>query len=102
MNKISGMIRSVLLRPEMYTLHGDFGEVVAFLNGYYSGAAINHMDDPAVRVWDEFLFFLRERLDDTNTEVMHELQNRYGSEALKELEKAYYTFTSTDEGTLRE
>jgi hypothetical protein len=30
--------QSVLYRPKMYTLYGSFGEVIAFLNGFYSGA----------------------------------------------------------------
>ncbi len=92
-NKIYGMISAVLLRPKMYTLHGSFGEVTAFLEGYYSGTAINHMNDPSVTVWSEFLYFLCKKLEVTSSEVMHEFQNRYGSEAIDELEKAYDEFT---------
>jgi len=100
MSKVFGMISAVLTRPQMYTLHGTFGEVVAFLEGYYSGAAIFRMNEPAVLVWGEFSRFLSATYNFRSGFVMDEFLNKFGADALNELKEAYDKFISTYEGTL--
>jgi hypothetical protein len=46
------LIESICKRPEMYTMHGAFGEVAAFLDGYASARIGEQMDSLAdFQVW---------------------------------------------------
>jgi hypothetical protein len=50
---------AVFLRPKMYTIGGTFEEVVAFLEGYYSGMAKANPNCPPVPIWGDFVEALR-------------------------------------------
>jgi hypothetical protein len=36
------IIRSICLRPQMYVMHGSFGEALAFLEGYANGRRLGN------------------------------------------------------------
>lgn len=50
---------AVFLRPKMYTIGGTFEEVVAFLEGYYSGMAKANPYCPPVPIWGDFVESLK-------------------------------------------
>jgi len=50
---------AVFLRPKMYTVSGTYEEVVAFLQGYYSGMAKANPHCPPVPIWFDFVEELR-------------------------------------------
>ena len=56
------LTEAVLLRPTMYTMNCTFGEVVCFLEGYYSGIAKTKCDAPPVIEWNDFEDWLADRL----------------------------------------
>jgi len=37
---LSDVVRAICQRPRVYTMHGTFGEVLAFLEGYTTGALL--------------------------------------------------------------
>ena len=85
---------AVLLRPMMYTLNGGFAEVIAFLEGYYSGAAKGNPYAPFVMEWEAFRGWLAAQFCVDTAEVFIAFQTRYGSEqaALAELEARFSRF----------
>lgn len=52
------LTEAVFLRPKMYTLSAAFGEVVCFLEGYYSGIAKSQPSCSGVIEWEAFKTFL--------------------------------------------
>ena len=92
MNHVSGMISAVLARPKMYTILGTYEEVVAFLDGYYSGAGISSPLEPSVGIWGGFTEYLSSLLNSPSSKVFHELQTRHGRDALNELGRLYKEF----------
>ena len=78
---------AVLLRPMMYTLNGSFAEVIAFLEGYHSGAAKGNPYAPLVMEWEAFRGWLAAQFCVDTAEVFIAFQTRYGAEqtALEEL-----------------
>ena len=85
---------AVLLRPGMYTLNGGFGEVIAFLEGYYSGVAKGAPYAPPVTEWEAFRVLLSEQFCVDASEVFAAFQTRYGSgqTALEELAARFSRF----------
>ena len=55
------VVETILLRPKMYTLSGTFGEVVAFLEGYYSGMTQSSANAASAPDWEAFRAWLAER-----------------------------------------
>lgn len=86
------MISNVLARPDMYTLSGTYEEVVAFLTGYYSGAAIGQPLEPAVGLWRDFTEFLSRLLESPTSQVFNDFRTRHGRAALDELVRRYEEF----------
>ena len=68
---------AVLRRPAMYTMNGTFAEVVAFLNGYYSGAARGHLDWPPVIEWTDLERWLANRLGVASTEAFRRIEQSF-------------------------
>ncbi len=64
---------AVFLRPRMYTHGGTFGEIIAFLDGYYSGMAKVDPDAPPVDEWAGFREWLARKLDAPWSEVLDRL-----------------------------
>lgn len=54
--------QAVLLRPAMYTLNGTTLEIIAFLEGYYSGMAKNNPYAAPVLEWEAFRAWLAGQL----------------------------------------
>ena len=71
---------AVLLRPAMYTLGGTFAEVVAFLEGYYSGVANGNPYAPSAAEWEAFRVWLSAQFCVDTSEVFAALQTRCGSD----------------------
>ncbi len=92
MNRFSAMIVAVLSRPAMYTVAGAYGEVVAFLDGYFSGLSLGHADVASVSQWAEVSTFLSTRLGTPSSETFRTFQTIHGAESLEELRKIYNEF----------
>ena len=60
---------AVLCRPKMYTIEGTFGEVVSFLEGYYSGMAKADAKALPVSEWEAFQQWLAGYLNVDSAEV---------------------------------
>ena len=56
-------LEAVLINPAMYTMDGTFEEVVAFLEGYFSGVAKGNPYAPPVVEWSAFRTWLAEQLE---------------------------------------
>jgi|688.fasta_scaffold1098354_1 hypothetical protein len=97
MNKTEAMIWSVLQRPMMYTVNGAYGEVVAFLTGYYSGAALGHPHEPSVRIWGDFSLFVRNSLQISGSNVFGTFQDIHGVVSLEALKAKYEEFAKARE-----
>ena len=66
---------AVLLRPKMYTLGGTYEEVVAFLDGYFSGMAKANPYAPPVLQWVAFQQWLAVQLSVPSSDVFSTLKN---------------------------
>ena len=81
---------TVLLRPKMYTITGTLGEIVCFLNGYYSGIARSHSCAPDVQEWQQFRRFLSRHFLVDSAYIFHRMmecypENEKAIEAMSEL-----------------
>jgi hypothetical protein len=63
------LLEAVLIRPKMYTLGGTFEEVVAFLEGYYSGMSKGNLYAIPVLEWASFRTWLSEKVASNTSEV---------------------------------
>lgn len=91
-------IESVLIRPKMYTISGTYGEVVAFLEGYYSGLAKNNPDSPEVVQWSIYRDWLSQELGQSSVVQLVVLHNKFGDKSLEIFGDFYRRFKSiTDE-----
>ncbi|HRW06410.1 MAG TPA: hypothetical protein P5121_15005 [Caldilineaceae bacterium] len=90
--------KAVLSRPKMYTMNGSFGEVVAFLQGYYSGLAKSPEGlDYTTKYWSSFEYWLAHQIGGTEkTTAFRVLLNHYQDDALEELRRYYLKFRDTD------
>ena len=68
---------AVLLRPKMYTLGGTYEEVVAFLDGYFSGMAKANPYVPPVLQWVAFQQWLAVQLSVPSSDVFSTLKNAH-------------------------
>ena len=92
MNKTEAMIWSVLKRPTMYTVNGAYGEVVAFLTGYYSGAALGYPHETSVQILGDFSLFVRNSLPIPGSNVFEAFQDIHGVGSLEALKAKYDEF----------
>lgn len=63
--QIGTLPERVCIRPGMYTLSGTLDEAVAFLNGYYSGAAKSSSHSlvwKEINYWNEFTMWACQKL----------------------------------------
>ncbi len=65
------------MRPGMYTLNGTLPEVIAFLEGYYSGMAKGKLDAPPVLEWVAFRQWVAAQLDVDAAEAFAAFARRY-------------------------
>ena len=70
-------IETVLLRPNMYTINGTYGEVIAFLKGYISGIAKVDSNNDIVMEWYGFTKWLSDQLNVDSADVFSTFFNRY-------------------------
>ena len=85
---------AVMLRPLMYTVTGTFGEVVSFLEGYYSGMAKGNLYALPVAEWAAFHKWLAGRIDAGGSSVFVAMHEKYGDAALKQLSEWFSEFQS--------
>lgn len=90
--------KSVLSRPKMYTLEGSFTEVVAFLQGYYSGLAKSPEGlDYTTKYWASFEYWLAHEVDISGkTTPYRVLLDQYQDNALEVLVQYYLRFREGD------
>ena len=86
------MIEAVFRRPEMYTVSGTYGEVFAFLEGYYSGLAKDSRNWEHVEIWSQFNEFLRVELNDSLRIVRIAFYEKHGEASLEKLKEQYLKF----------
>ena len=63
----------------MYTLGGTFEEVIAFLEGYFSGMAKAHPEAPPVLQWASFHNWVSERLGVPSSEAFSRFRELHES-----------------------
>jgi hypothetical protein len=85
---------SVLARPAMYTLGGTFEEVVAFLEGYYSGIARGNPYADPVQEWLAFQDWLADEVGLSQPRPLREYRTLHPSSnaALLDLARRYAYF----------
>jgi hypothetical protein len=88
------IIESVLSRPAMYTLSGTYGEVVAFLEGYFSGLAKAKDDFSGKYTWTDFLEWLTNELNSHEKPVVDTFKDKPSEEALRIFKQYYLEFKS--------
>jgi len=88
---VANLIEAVFARPEMYTITGSYGEVVSFLNGYYSGIA---KDSSMQRetMWTSFCIWLNKKFDVSRTTQFQCLYEQYKDDSLEVLIRFYHEF----------
>lgn len=69
-------IEAVFRRPKMYTIDGSFEELIAFLEGYYSGMAKNQNAMP-LNVWGEFQTWLSTRHNIQSSEIFKSIRDEH-------------------------
>ncbi|MBC8134408.1 MAG: hypothetical protein H8F28_00795 [Fibrella sp.] len=78
---------AVLKRPCMYTVNGTYGEIIAFLTGYYSGGS--HPPPPKwaeATSWGRFNSWLAEKLQSDHNNPHRVIAGRYGDKTLEHFE----------------
>jgi hypothetical protein len=70
-------VRAVIHRPRMYTLDGTFEELIAFLEGYYSGVAAVDSTSPRVVAWMSFCGWLTRSLGANSFNVFARFKSHY-------------------------
>ena len=85
---------AVLLRPKMYTLEGTFEEVIAFLEGYFSGMAKVNPYAPPDLQWVSFQDWLSESIGVPSSEVFLRFRERYETSqaALEKMRERFSLF----------
>ncbi|MEM7375637.1 MAG: hypothetical protein AAF587_44000 [Bacteroidota bacterium] len=90
---VTNLIEAAFVRPKMYTVNGTYGEVVAFLKGYYSGIA---KIQPEMRetIWITFCTWLSKKMNVSIADEFNVLQESYQDKSLEALIQLYYEFKS--------
>lgn len=79
----------------MYTLMGSYTEVIAFLEGYYSGLAKSQVGMTEVTRWSSFRQWLAQKLDTSTPNEVKVLADRYEDRALLVFARFYEEFKTT-------
>ena len=93
---------AVLYRPKMYTMGGTFAETIAFLNGFYSGAAKHNLNFAATKEmasWYDFQQWLAVRWNVSSSLVFSKLlesQSNNSEAALSLLLASFEEFMATN------
>ncbi|QDT39408.1 hypothetical protein [Stratiformator vulcanicus] len=90
------LLKAAINRPNMYTLHGSYAEIVAFLEGYYSGAALAIPDNPSSQAWSEFESFLSRELKVPSAEVFRHIEEKHSTDAIQTLSDFAERFLASD------
>lgn len=88
-------IQAVFARPKMYTLLGSYAEVVAFLEGYYSGLAKSKNGLSEAEKWSSFRHWLAKQLNASLSDEFMILAARYETDALTVFARFYEEFKTT-------
>ena len=91
----TNLIDSVFVRPKMYTLTGSYGEVVAFLTGFYSGLAKGQKDLDETP-WASFCVWLARHLNVSTAEQFDVLYQQHQADSLNTLVHLYREYKSKD------
>jgi len=83
---------AVLVRPKMYTLMGTYPEVIAFLEGYYSGLAKGQSGMSEVVHWSSFRQWLAQKLEVSAENELEVLASSYEAGALTAFDCLYQEF----------
>ncbi len=88
------LTEAVLLRPAMYTMNGTFAEVIAFLEGYYSGMAHGNPNAQPAVDWSEFEQWLADRMNVDSAELFRQIEQCHGEncERIRALADLYARF----------
>ena len=88
---MTNLIESVFVRPKMYSLTGSYGEVIAFLTGYYSGVA---KGQPELKetTWTSFCIWLSKHLGVPISKEFDALYEKYHDRAFDALIRLYFEF----------
>jgi L-fucose isomerase-like protein len=74
------LTEAVLLRPAMYTMNGTFAEVVAFLEGYFSGMAHGNPNASPVVEWSDFEQWLVDRMKVDGAELFRKIEQAHSED----------------------
>lgn len=72
-------IEAVFRRPKMYTIDGSFEEMVAFLEGYFSGLA-KSQSPLRLNAWGEFQVWLSAKYNIPISEILKFMRDRGSSD----------------------
>ncbi|MEM9777549.1 MAG: hypothetical protein AAF902_23425 [Chloroflexota bacterium] len=90
------MIKAVLNRPEMYTLTGDYNEVCAFLEGYYSGIAKVGFEFEGKYEWSLFLEWLSQKnLESDSQSIVKAFKQANYKDPLEKFRENYLDYLSS-------
>jgi hypothetical protein len=90
-------INAVLGRPEMYTMTGSYPEVVAFLEGYYSGLAKSEQGLGEAAKWSSFRQWLCRKFSVSSSNEFQELFTRFEGDSLRVFDELYREFKTVQE-----
>ncbi len=86
------MIDAVITRPQMYTLTGSYAEVIAFLEGYYSGLAKHPIGINESARWSAFRQWIITKLSTKAANELAALHEIYQEQALDTFHVFYQEF----------
>ena len=93
------LVFSAIKRPRMYTVNGTCGEVIAFLEGYFSAVAKAAPENEDVLNWFDFKRWLRKSLDSEATEVFRKIaDSHFGEDALSTFENLFLSWQQENAG----
>jgi len=74
------IVRAICLRPQMYMMHGTFGEALAFLDGYANGRMLGSSGRSG-SVFNPFRKWLAEKLEmKDNEQFWNNFIEKYGDD----------------------
>ena len=94
-NRLHSFVLAVLARPTMYTMGGSYAEVVAFLEGYFSGVAHGQSQPRETDPWTAFGIYLSPKYGNENRSVFAAFADKHGTASFDMLRDAYVEFSST-------
>ena len=86
MTKHTELIRAVFQRPKMYTTGGSYPEVIAFLDGYFSGL---NSASVATSVWSELTDRITQTTGVPSTEAFREFGEMHDKLSLQAIAEIF-------------